>query len=118
MTTEQKAQQKKGSADENETKVHELGVRHDRQIQQVTRKNERVEELTHSEICGCTSPLSNRHQCRSAISKRDLDISLGIGATAVLRNAASQPVDEVLFTSGCREKKRERGTEGEREREK
>lgn len=51
--------------------------------------------LTHSEICCCTSPLSERHQCRSTISKGDLNISLGIGATVVFRNAASRLVHEV-----------------------
>lgn len=45
--------------------------------------------LTHSEICCCTGPLSDRHQCWSTISKGELTISLGIGATVVFRNAAS-----------------------------
>lgn len=47
--------------------------------------------LTHSEICCFSSPLSDRHQCRGTISKGDLNISLGIGAMVVLRNAASRP---------------------------
>lgn len=40
---EQKNPEKKGSNDENETKVRGLGVRHDGQIQQVRRIKERVE---------------------------------------------------------------------------
>lgn len=46
--------------------------------------------LTHSEICCFSSPLSDRHQCQGKISKGDLNISLGIGAMVVLRNAASR----------------------------
>lgn len=46
--------------------------------------------LTHSEICCFSSPLSDRHQCRGTISEVDLSVSRGIGATVVLRNAASR----------------------------
>lgn len=60
--------------------------------------------LTHSEICCFSSPLSDRHQCRGTISKGDLNISLGIGAMVVLRNAASRLFHEVLFISGCRKR--------------
>lgn len=62
-------------------------------------------KLTHSEICCLSSPLSDRHQCRGTISKGAPNISLGIGATVVLRNAASRPFfTEVLFISGCRKR--------------
>lgn len=46
--------------------------------------------LTHSEICCFSSPLSDRHQCRGTISEVDLNVSRGIGANVVLRNAASR----------------------------
>lgn len=52
-------------------------------------KKKKSLQLTHSEICCCTGPLSDRHQCWSTISKGELTISLGIGATVVFRNAAS-----------------------------
>lgn len=55
-----------------------------------TSQTKRVLRLTHSEICCCSSPLSDRHQCRGTISKGDLNISLGIGAVVVLRNAAAR----------------------------
>lgn len=56
-----------------------------------TSQTKRVLRLTHSEICCFSSPLSDRHQCRGTISKGDLNISLGIGAMVVLRNAAGRP---------------------------
>lgn len=56
-----------------------------------TSQTKRVLRLTHSEICWFSSPLSDRHQCRGTISKGYLNISLGIGAMVVLRNAASRP---------------------------
>jgi len=46
--------------------------------------------LTHSEICCCSIPLSDSPQCRGTISEGDLNVSLGIGAMVVLRNAASR----------------------------
>lgn len=55
-----------------------------------TSQAKRVLRLTHSEICCCTSPLSDRHQCRGTVSKGELNISVGIGATVVFRNAASR----------------------------
>lgn len=75
-----------------------------RMMDKFNKSDKKSLKLTHSEICCCTSPLSDRHQCQGTISKRDLNISLGIGATVVFRNAASQLVDEVLFISGCRKR--------------
>lgn len=46
--------------------------------------------LTHSEIFCFSSPPSDRHQCRGTISEVDDSASRGIGATVVLRNAASR----------------------------
>lgn len=63
-------------------------------------------KLTHSEICCFSSPLSDCHQCQGAISKGAPDISLGIGATVVLRNAASRPFFSPRSYSsvGCRKR--------------
>lgn len=61
-------------------------------------------KLTHSEIWCFSSPLSDRHQCRDTISKGDLNISLGIGAMVVLRNATSRPFSTRLNSSVDAEK--------------
>lgn len=60
-------------------------------MDQFNKSDKKSLRLTHSEICCFSSPLSDRHQCRDTISKWDLNISLGIGAMVVLRNAASRP---------------------------
>lgn len=60
-------------------------------MDQFNKSDKKSLRLTHSEICCFSSPLSDRHQCRDTISKGDLNVSLGIGAMVVLRNAASRP---------------------------
>lgn len=62
--------------------------------------------LTHSEICCFSSPLSDRHQCRGTISERDLNVSLGIGAMEVLRNAASRLFSAAVLIHRWAQKKR------------